>query len=129
MAAAGYMTELDTESIWAAVLDTDRFDDVNIRFAEILNFRIYKDSTRQCANTGCTPILEQISEETLIELIAASKIAVVHDPWDFIAANVGEFMNRKLHQWNEFLDDIQTVEGKRHNIKQTSKLTLPSHSD
>ena len=73
MAASNYMTEADTESIWDTTLDTTRFGKIGVRIAEILNFWINGDATSQVTDTGVTPILEQLSEECLVELIAAAK--------------------------------------------------------
>lgn len=129
MAASNYMTEADTESIWEADLNTARFGKIGDRIAEVLNFWIYRDATQQCTNTAVTPILEQISEECLMELLAAAKQSAVTDPWDFIASNVMAFMNRKLAQWEPFIKLIQDVESQRKHIDYSSTLSLPSHSD
>lgn len=129
MAASNYMTEGDTESIWDTTLDTTRFGKIGVRMAEILNFRIYRDATNQCTNAACTPIFEQISEECLVELIAAAKENAVTKPWDFIQARVSAFMMRKMREWEEFLDTIQDVESQRHHINYSNTLELPSHSD
>ena len=88
MAFAGYMTETDVESIWDTLWVTARFDIVNIRIAEILNFLVTGNATSQVTNTAVTPILEQISEEILLELNMAAKSNGTDVPWDFIQANV-----------------------------------------
>jgi len=90
MAFAGYMTETDVESIWNGAWDTTRFDDINLRIGEILNFLVNGDATSQVTSTACTPILEQISEEILLELNMASKATGVTKPWDFIVANISK---------------------------------------
>ena len=90
MVAANYMTELDVESIWAKDWDTTRFGKIGVRIAEILNFLVYKDATQQITDTGCTPVLEQISEEILLELAAKAKLAKAVNPWNFIQANLSK---------------------------------------
>jgi hypothetical protein len=84
------MTEADVESIWDTAWDTARFDRINVRIAKILNFLVNENSTSQVTDTSVTPILEQISEEVLLELSNAAKAAGVTNPWDFIAANVSK---------------------------------------
>jgi len=88
MVAAGYMTEADVESIWDTEWVTARFNKINVRIAEILNFLVTGDATSQVVNTAATPILEQISEEVLLELNMAAKSNGTDVPWDFIQANV-----------------------------------------
>jgi len=131
MASSGYMTELDTESIWNAALDTDRFDDINVRFGEILNFKCRKDkdAATDITETKVLPILEQISEEALFRLIAASKLAGVTKPWEFIQANVVSVMSKVLRDNSELIDEIKLVLETKVIIKYSNKLNLPSHSD
>ena len=124
MAASSYMTKVETDSIWNFTFVTARYNAIGIRMAEILNFRVNKDATVQVTTAGSTPILEQISEECLIELIAASKTSTVDRPWDFIQANVMSFMTRKMRVWKEFLDDIAGIEGKLPNIKYSNLNSL-----
>ena len=88
MVAVGYMTEADVESIWDTEWITARFNKINIRIAEILNFLVTGDATSQVVNTAAIPILEQISEEILLELNMAAKSNGTDVPWDFIQANV-----------------------------------------
>lgn len=111
------MTIATYNSIWEDAFDSTRFGKIGIRMAEILNFRIFKDATQQVTTAGSTPILEHISEEALIELVAASKETGVTNPWDFIQANIGGFMMRKMRQWKEFLDDIESIEGQKESIE------------
>lgn len=129
MAAANYMTEEDSEGLWDFEIATARFALIGVRMAEILNHRVNKDSTQQVVDTAHTPILEQISEECMHELIAAGKETGVTDPWLFIQANVMAFMNRKLRQWKDFLDNIQLSLEKKHIVKYSNQLRLPSHGD
>lgn len=90
MAASGYMKKTDVESIWSTKWDTTRFDHINLRLAEMLNFLVYRDATQQVTDTGCTPVLEQISEEILLELEMAAKATGTNNPWNFIMANVSK---------------------------------------
>ena len=90
MAASNYMTEADVESIWDTAWDTTRFGKIGVRIAEILNFLVNGDATSQVTSTACTPVLEQISEEILLELADAAKANAVTNPWDFIQANISK---------------------------------------
>ena len=129
MAAANYMTEADTESIWAATLDTTRFGKIGVRMAEFINFKLYRDSTNQCTETAVTPMLEEFSEEVLIDLIQAAKANVTLNPWDFIQANITSFLIQHYKLWKEEFTEIKIKLEQQHRIKFSSKLTLPSHSD
>lgn len=129
MAAAGYMTELDTESIWKADLTTARFTKINVRIGEILNLWVNEDAAVDVTNTKVLPLLEQISEQTLFELIAVSKTVGVPNPWDFINTNLTNIATKMILRNEKLLKKVGIILQKRHNIKQTSKLTLPSHSD
>ena len=90
MAASNYMTEADVESIWDTAWDTTRFGKIGVRIAEYLNFLINGDATSQVTNTAVTPILEEISEEILLDLKMTAQANAVTNPWDFIAANVSK---------------------------------------
>ena len=111
MAASGYMTELDTESIWDTTFVTARFDKINIRIAEQLNFWVTDNATTQVTNTAVIPILEQISEEILLELIQASKSYAVEKPWDFIQANVARISSKILENYDILLKKISKILG------------------
>ena len=88
MAFAGYMTEATVESIWDTVWDTTRFGNINIRIGEILNFLVSGNATTEITNVAVLPILEQISEEVLLELKLAAQANAIIVPWDFIQANI-----------------------------------------
>lgn len=122
MAASGYMTEADVESIWDTAWDTTRFGNINVRIAEILNFLVNGDATSQVTNTAVTPILEQISEEILLELKMAAQANAVTNPWDFIQANVSKI------DWKYYdtflLKRVRNVEG--HEKIEMVTRTLPS---
>ena len=90
MAASGYMTELDVESIWDTAWSTARFDKINVRIAEILNFLVHGDATTDVTNTTVKPILVQISEEILLDLKLAAQANAIIVPWDFIQANISK---------------------------------------
>ncbi len=105
------MTEVDTESIWDASFVTARFDKINIRIAEQLNFWCNDDATSQVTNGAVTPILEQISEEILLDLIQASKSYAIEKPWDFIQANVQRISLRILRNYDDILEKIKNILG------------------
>ena len=108
MVAVGYMTELDTESIWETTLETARFDKINIRIAEQLNFWVNDDSTSQVTSTAVTPVLEQISEEILFDLLASAKLEKLTNPWNFVQANIVRISWRILGNYDKLLYKIQT---------------------
>jgi len=88
--AAGYMTEATVESIWDTDWATARFDLINVRIGEILNFLVHGDAQTDVADTAVTPILVQISEEVLLDLKLAAKANGIIEPWDFIQANISK---------------------------------------
>jgi len=90
MAASNYMTEADVESIWDTEWDTTRFGNIGVRIAEILNFLVSGNATSQVTDTSVLPILEQISEEILLELKLAAQANAIIVPWDFISANISK---------------------------------------
>ena len=105
------MTELDTESIWDASFDTTRFDKINIRIAEQLNFWVNDDSTIQVTNAAVTPQLEQLSEEILLDIVQSSKSYAVEKPWDFIQALVSRVSTRILANYDPLLKKISKILG------------------
>jgi hypothetical protein len=127
MAAANYMTELDVESIWANDWDTTRFGKIGVRIAKILNFLISADATSQVTNTGATPILEQISEEILLELAAKAKLAKAVKPWNFILANLSKI------DWEYYdtylLRKVRQVEGHEKIEMVTCRLPTTTNSN
>lgn len=124
MAASSYMTRTDTQTIWDVTLDSTRYNLVSIRIAEQLNFWCNDDSTSQVTNTAVTPVLEQISEEILLELIQASKSYSVEKPWDFIQANVARISTRILRNYDIILEKIQTILGSKKT--ELTNVYLPS---
>lgn len=122
MAASNYIdSETDMESIWDFQIVTAKFALIGIKMAEILNHRINNDATQQVTDTAHIPILKQISEECMHELIAAAKETAVEKPWDFIQANVMNFMRRRLDAWKEFLDEIQISQTKKYSYTETDR--------
>lgn len=111
------MTELDTESIWNTLLDTTRFGKIGIRIAEQLNFWVNDNATDQVTSTAVLPILEQISEEILLDLISSSKTYAVDRPWDFIQANVIRISWRILKNYDIILDKIKKILGRNKTIE------------
>lgn len=127
MAFTGYMTELDVESIWDTTWETVRFGKINIRIGEIINFLVYGDATQEITDTTVKPIVEQISEEILLDLKLAAQANAIVVPWDFIQANISK-MDWKFYD-NYLLKKVRIKLGKQYSVKYSSKLSLPSHSD
>ena len=90
MAFAGYMSETDTEGIWDTAWESTRFALINIRIGEILNFLVNGDATTAITSTAVLPIVEQISEEILLDLKLAAQANAIVVPWDFISANISK---------------------------------------
>lgn len=109
MAAAGYMTEVDTESIWNVALDTTRFGKINVRMGEMLNFWITGDAATDITDTKVLPILEQLSEEALMRLMAAAKEGKFNDPWTFVQANVSSIMSQVIIENAFILKRVQNT--------------------
>ena len=97
------MTIADTKSIWDVALDATRFGKIGIRIAEQLNFWVTGDATEQIIDTTVTPILEQLSEEILLDLITAAKAYSPTQPWDFIQAKVIRVSSRILGNYGIIL--------------------------
>ncbi len=122
MVASGYMTETDTESIWNTTIETARFTKINIRIAEQLNFWCNDNATTQVTSAAVTPVLEQISEEILFDLMASAKIDALQNPWDFIQANVIRISWRILRNYDIILNKIRTILGNEKMEITTSRL-------
>jgi hypothetical protein len=90
MVASGYMTEANVEAIWDTLWVSARFDLINVRIGEILNFLVHGDAQTDVADTGVIPILTQISEEILLDLKLAAQANAITVPWDFIQANISK---------------------------------------
>lgn len=131
MAAAGYMTELDTEGLWGASLTTAQFDLINVRLGEILNFTVRpdKDAQTDVTNTKVLPILEQASEEGLFDLLQAAKTNKFTDVWQFVQSKSIHVMSRLLFQNRTIINEIKNVLGASLDIKYSNLLRLPKHSD
>lgn len=115
MAFAGYMTEGDVESIWKTDWDTTRFDKINIRIGKVLNFLVMDNATTEITSTAVLPILEQISEEILLELNMAAKSNGTEVPWDFILANVSK-VDWKFYD-TYLLEKVRKVLGRSKSIE------------
>ena len=127
MVAVGYMTEADVEGIWDTTWDTARFNLINVRIAEIVNFLLTGDATNQTTDTAVLPILEQISEEILLDLKLAAQANAIIVPWDFIQANISK-MDWKFYD-TYLLKKVRIKLGKQFMVKYSNKLPLSSHSD
>ena len=112
------MTVAETRSIWDTALgDTTRFDYVGVRIAEQLNFWVNDNATTQVTNTAVTPILEQLSEEILLDLIMAAKGHAVTKPWNFIQANVVRISSRILANYGVILKKITKILDRNKTIE------------
>jgi hypothetical protein len=117
MAASGYMTEADVESIWDTTWVTARFDLINVRIAELINIFFNDDATSNITDTAVLPYLEQIAEELLLELALAAKANKFSDTWQFIQANVTHFFVAKMNR-NKWLNDhIFKILGKTETVE------------
>jgi hypothetical protein len=126
MAAAGYMTEVDVESIWDTALDTTRFGKINVRMGEFLNFYITGDASTDIADATVLPMLEHISEEALVRLMMAAKANAVTDPWLFIQANVSSVIKQVMED-NEAL--LKMIKDKLYNRVELVTRELPRTTD
>ena len=131
MASSGYMTELDTESIWDTVLDTARFTKINVRLGEILNFHVRADHDSQTdiTDTKVLPILEQLSEEALVELISSAKTIDHPIPVEYVMSHAVSVMSSLLKKNYWTIRTIKELLESKIVIKYSNELTLPSHSD
>lgn len=121
MAASNYITELDYEAIWDTEIPTARFALIGVRIAEQLNFWINRDATEQITDVRIIPLLEQLSEEILNDIVATSKLNAVTNPWDFIQANVPRVSRRILNNYNILLDEIKILLGKQFHYTETDR--------
>lgn len=129
MAASGYMTEADFESIWGATIETARFVLINVRLGEILNYLLTGDAATDITDTKVLPILEQLSEEALMNILQGSKSNKFNDVWQFIQSNATRIMSKILWDNRIIEKRLKISLGKKHPIKYSNKLPLPSHSD
>lgn len=123
------MTKGDTESIWKTTLDDDgngngRFTKIGVRIAEILNFAIMQDATTQITNTAVTPILEQLSEECLFDLIATAKTIAVPNPWEFVQTHIVGVMSRLLRLNKDIIDNVKKTLNRSKSIEIVSGVKL-----
>lgn len=131
MASSGYMTEEDTESIWNASFATARFDKINVRIGELLNFWVRKDKDSQTdiTDTKITPILEQLSEEVLIELLTAANAIAPSAPIPYIMSNISSVFAGVVNRNWRIIKRLRTQQEDSMDIGYSNQLTLPSHSD
>lgn len=118
MAASGYMTEADTESIWdTGDFDTTRFGKINVRIAELINIFFNDDATSNITDTAVLPYLEQLSEELFLELVLAAKANKFSDVWQFVQSNVTNFFVVKMNRNKWLNDQIFKILGKTETIE------------
>lgn len=120
------MSETDFESIWGAVIATARFDLINVRLGEVLNYLLTRDAATDITSTAIKPMLEQLSEQSLIELLQASKSNKFTDVWRFIQSNAAQIVSRVLRNNREVVDMIKADLGAK-KMEITSS-HLPSSS-
>lgn len=125
MAFTGYMTEADVESIWDTAWDTVRFNKINVRIGEVINFLVYGDATTVITSTAVLPIVEQISEEILLDLKLAAQANAIIVPWDFIRANISKmdwkfYDTYLLKKVREKLDSSSTIEVVTRGLPRTT---------
>ena len=120
MAFAGYMDESDVESIWDTEWDTTRFDNINLRIGEMLNFLVTGIATQEITDTAVLPVLTQISEEVLLDLKLAAQANAIIVPWDFIQANISKIDWRFYD--NYLLKKVRKVLGQEKMEITTSRL-------
>jgi len=106
-------------------LDTTRFGKINVRIGELLNFWCFGDAATDTADTKILPILEQISEEILIELIAAAKTAGFNNPWDFIQARVVRIASKVIRANKFILREVGITATKKYHLTESSTLSFP----
>lgn len=124
------MTETDTESIWATGdLDATWFGKVNIRIGELLNFEIMEDATSEITSVKVLPLLEHISEEILIELIAATKGSQAVVPWQFLQSNITKIFNSMIDGYWRTLKKIRKVLGQTKIEMVTRRLPRTTNSN
>jgi hypothetical protein len=126
MAAAGYMTEADFESIWDTTITTARFALINVRLGEILNYLITGDASTDTTDTKVLPIYEQISEEALMNILQASKSNKFSDVWQFIQTNAVRVMAKVLWDNKKIMDMLGISLTKRYHYTESANLAFPT---
>lgn len=101
------MTYADFKTIWNAEIVEARFNLINIRIGEVLNYLITRDAATDVTSTTVTPMFEQLSEESLIELLQASKSNKFTDVWRFIQSNAARIIRRVLQNNREVVKMIK----------------------
>lgn len=131
MASSGYMDEDDMEAIWGASIPTTQFALINVRLGEILNFTVRKDKDAQTdvTDTRILPLLEQMSEEGLHDLLQAAKTNKFTDVWRFVTSKSIWVMSRLIFQNRQIIKEIKELLEAKIHLKYSNKLILPSHRD
>ena len=131
MGVSGYMDYDDFKTIWGSTILEARFNLINVRMGEILNFivRADKDAQTDITNTKVLPMLEEASEEGLVELLQATKTNKFSDVWQFVQSNSVSVMSKMLFKNRQIIKEIKEVLESKVQIKYSNLLRLPSHSD
>lgn len=111
MAATGYMTEADTEAFWATSLNTERYDLINQRISELLNFECHDDAATDITDARVLPILEQITEEVFFELLVAAKGVGEATPWQVAQGTITSVFNRMIGNYWRTIQKIRQIIG------------------
>lgn len=118
------MTEATFESVWGASIDTARFNLINVRLGGILNYFFTRDAATDITNTNVLPLMEQFSEEALVNLLNGAKSDKFSDVWQFINANASRVMSRIL---DENLTLVEQIKNDLATKKmELTRRTLPS---
>jgi len=107
------MTYADFKTIWKAEIVEARFNLINVRLGEILNYLITRDAATDITSTAIKPMLEHFSEESLIELLQASKSNKFTDVWRFIQANAVNIVSKILRNNREVVEMIKSDLGSK----------------
>ena len=118
------MTYTDFKSIWASEIVESRFDLINVRLGEILNYFFTRDAATDITSTAIKPMLEQLSEEALMNLLNGAKADKFSDVWQFINANAVRIMSRILDENPEIVEMIKQDLGTKK--MELTRVTLPS---
>ena len=124
MAASGYMTYGDFKTIWGSEIVESRFDLINVRLGEILNYLLTRDAATDITSTAILPMVEQLSEESLMEVLQAAKSNKFTDVWRFIQSNASHIIRRVLQNNRDVVKMIMQDLG--FDKMELTRVTLPS---
>lgn len=130
MGSSGYIDEAEFKSVYSHDdIDDTRFDYCNVKIGSLLNLALDYDAGTDFTDTEITPILKLLSEEALRRLLQASKGDDVVNPFDYIQTNVSRFASSVIRENGFIIALMKEAISKKHHVKYSNVLTLPSHSD